>query len=165
MDLARVLDEVNPLLLRGADLSPAEREGCELLDTPAAALLGQVGIVLRRSLFNDPTTRWVDMWQTTHDIARLEWINGPDVPVVAARLAAKAYDGNISGVPGLRINECSWYSAQMVWHGQNEPVRLHMTRITDSVADPEPSGADLPTTVSNSRTPTHTDHLTRAGSE
>ncbi|WP_020385293.1 hypothetical protein [Kribbella catacumbae] len=132
MDLATHIHESNPDIVTGTELSPNELYNKTFMATPAALLLGQVGTVLRTSLFSDRTRRqWMDMWQTTTDIARFEWINGPEMPDVVTRLAAKDYsDGEFGGVPGLRIESCGEYQAEMVWYGEKDPVILHLSRIT-----------------------------------
>ncbi|MFB6724917.1 hypothetical protein ACFCV3_32370 [Kribbella sp. NPDC056345] len=132
MDLAAHIHESNPDIVTGTELSPNEKYNKDFMATPAALLLGQVGTVLRTSLFSDRTRRqWMDMWQTTTDIARFEWINGPEMPEVVTRLAAKDYsDGEFGGVPGLRIESCGEHQAEMVWYGEDEPVILHLSRIT-----------------------------------
>lgn len=131
MNLASHIHESTPDIVTGTELSPNEVYNKTFLATPAALLLGQVGTVLRTSLFSDRSSQWMDMWQTTTDIARLEWINGPELPDVVTRLAAKDYsDGEFGGVPGLRIESCGEDQAEMVWYGEEEPVTLHLSRLT-----------------------------------
>ncbi|QNE18103.1 hypothetical protein F1D05_09645 [Kribbella qitaiheensis] len=131
MDLASHIYESTPDIVTGTELSPNEVYNKTFLATPAALLIGQVCTVLRTSLFSDRSRQWMDTWQTTTDIARLEWINGPELPDVVTRLAAKDYsDGEFGGVPGLRIERCGEDQAEMVWYGEVEPVILHLSRIT-----------------------------------
>lgn len=135
MNLLNVVKEMNPSLVEGNELTPAERYLLDAYATPAAMLLGQVGTVLRTYMFNTPMTGWVDVWQRSRMTARMEWLNGPSVPVVAARLAAQEDDGDVSGVPGLRLDGCDNYSATLTWYGHNEPIHLILTRLVQSEED------------------------------
>lgn len=129
MDLLNVIRGVNPSFVDGPRLTAAEEDTLQCLATPAATLLGAVGMVLRTSLFNDPTTAWIDVWQTRSHVARMEWMNGPEMPIVAARLASKEIEANVSGIPGLRLVSCDAYSARLTWYGLTEPVDLNLTRL------------------------------------
>ncbi|TCO33518.1 hypothetical protein EV652_103520 [Kribbella steppae] len=115
-------------ILVADDLSDQERTLLELTATPAATLLGAVSMILRTTLFGEDPAVWVDMWQARPDLARVEWMDGPELPSVVAHLAAKDYDGTIEGVPGLRVTSCDDTSAKMHWLGSPTPVELHLTR-------------------------------------
>lgn len=131
MDITNLIHQLTPDIVSGTQLSPNEEYNKAYLATPAALLLGQVATVLRTSLFSDRSAHWMDMWQTTSDVARLEWINGPELPVIVAQLAAKDYgEGEFSGVPGLRIESCNQGQAEMAWYGDRKPVLLHISRLT-----------------------------------
>ncbi|MFI5706476.1 hypothetical protein [Kribbella sp. NPDC051620] len=132
MDLLKVVREINPYFVDGPELTPTELENLSALSSPAVLLLGQVQTILRTWMFDEPTTAWVDGWPRSHRAARMEWINGPEVPVVAAHLAAKEGDGWMSGVPGLRLTRCDACTATLTWYGHDEPVILYLTRLTDS---------------------------------
>ena len=115
-------------ILVADDLSGPERTLLELTATPAATLLGVVSISLRTVLFGEDPAGWVDMWQARADLARVEWIDGPELADVVAHLVAKDYDGMIDGVPGLRITSCDDHHAKMLWLGALTPVFLQLTR-------------------------------------
>ena len=115
-------------ILVADDLSDQERTLLELTATPAATLLGAVSMILRTTLFSEDPAAWVDMWQARPDLARVEWMDGPELASVVAHLAAKTYDGAIEGVPGLRITSCDDHSAKMLWLGATTPVELQLTR-------------------------------------
>ncbi|MGW6278290.1 hypothetical protein [Kribbella sp. NPDC055071] len=109
-------------------LSDQERTLLELTATPAATLLGAVSMILRTTLFSEDPAAWVDMWQARPDLARVEWMDGPELATVVAHLAAKDYEGTIEGVPGLRITSCDDHAAKMLWLGSISPVELQLTR-------------------------------------
>lgn len=109
-------------------LSEPERTLLELTATPAATLLGAVSMSLRTMLFGEDPAGWVDMWQARADLARVEWMDGPELAEVVAHLAAKDYEGQIEGVPGLRITSCDDHSAKLLWLGSAAPVELQLTR-------------------------------------
>jgi hypothetical protein len=109
-------------------LSEPERTLLRLTATPAATLLGAVSMILRTTLFSEDPAAWVDMWQARPDLARVEWMDGPELATVVAHLAAKDYEGTIEGVPGLRITTCDDHSAKMLWLGSPSPVELQLTR-------------------------------------
>jgi hypothetical protein len=115
-------------ILVADDLSDPERTLLELTATPAATLLGAVSMILRTTLFSADPAAWVDMWQARPDLARVEWMDGPELATVVAHLAAKDYEGTIEGVPGLRITSCDDHSAKMLWLGAAAPVELQLTR-------------------------------------
>jgi hypothetical protein len=115
-------------ILVADDLSDQERTLLELTATPAATLLGAVSMILRTTLFSEDPAAWVDMWQARPDLARVEWMDGPELASVVAHLAAKDYEGTIEGVPGLRITSCDDNSAKMLWLGASTPVVLQLTR-------------------------------------
>jgi hypothetical protein len=115
-------------ILVADDLSDQERTLLELTATPAATLLGAVSMILRTTLFSEDPAAWVDMWQARPDLARVEWMDGPELSTVVAHLAAKDYEGAIEGVPGLRITTCDDNSAKMLWLGASAPVELQLTR-------------------------------------
>jgi len=110
------------------DLTAQERTLLELTATPAATLLGAASMILRTTLFSEDPAGWVDMWQARPDLARIEWSDGPELADVVAHLAAKDYEGQIEGVPGLRITSYDDRSAKMLWLGAATPVVLHLTR-------------------------------------
>ena len=110
------------------DLTEQERALLELMATPAATLLGAVSMILRTTLFSEDPAAWVDMWQARPDLARIEWMDGPELADVVAHLAAKDYEGTIEGVPGLRITSYDDHNAKMHWLGSAAPVVLHLTR-------------------------------------
>jgi hypothetical protein len=109
-------------------LTEPEREALELTATPAATLLGAVSMSLRTTLFAEDPVAWVDMWQARPDLARIEWMDGPELADVVAQLAAKDYEGTIEGVPGLRVLSADDHNAKMHWLGTPTPVVLHLTR-------------------------------------
>ena len=111
------------------ELSGEERHLLDLTATPAATLLGLVSMSLRTTLFGTDPAAWVDMWQAGPTNARLEWQDGPELAVVVAHLAARTYDGNLEGVPGLRPLTHTQYAAQMTWLATPDPVTLHLTRL------------------------------------
>ncbi len=115
-------------ILIADDLSDSERSLLEVTATPAATLLGAVSMILRTTLFADEPAAWVDMWQARPDFARIEWLDGPELSDVVALLAAKDYEGQIEGVPGLRIGSCNDHTAKMHWLGSAVPVELQLTR-------------------------------------
>ncbi|TCC45966.1 hypothetical protein E0H75_30130 [Kribbella capetownensis] len=115
-------------ILVADDLSDQERLLLELMATPSATLLGAVSDILRTTLFGEDPAGWVDMWQARHNLARVEWLDGPELAHVVAHLAAKDYEGTIEGVPGLRITSCDDHTAKMLWLGAAIPVELHLTR-------------------------------------
>ncbi|MDX6259842.1 MAG: hypothetical protein QOH84_1530 [Kribbellaceae bacterium] len=137
MELLQAVQDGEPALVVGEELTPAERADSYALTSPAAMLLGQIGIVLRTFMFDQPTG-WVDVWQRSNRRARMEWSNGPEVRVVASRLASKEHDGFISGVPGLRLLTCTEHTATLVWYGGAEPVELYLTRLIDSNEEQAP---------------------------
>jgi hypothetical protein len=112
------------------DLSEQERALLELTATPAATLLGAVSMILRTTLFTADPVAWVDMWQARPDLARIEWMDGPELADVVAHLAAKDYEGTIQGVPGLRITSYDDHNAKLHWIGTGTPVLLQLTRQT-----------------------------------
>jgi hypothetical protein len=119
-----------PWRSRAADeLSSEERHLLDLTATPAATLLGLVSMSLRTTLFGTEPAAWVDMWQAGPTNARLEWQDGPELAAVVAHLAARTYDGNLEGVPGLRPLTHTQYAAQMTWLATPDPVTLHLTRL------------------------------------
>jgi len=118
----------NNAILVADDLSEQERILLELTATPAATLLGAVSMILRTTLFSEDPAVWVDMWQARSDLARIEWMDGPELANVVAHLAAKDYEGTIEGVPGLRVTSCDDHSAKMHWLGAATPVELQLTR-------------------------------------
>jgi hypothetical protein len=85
-------------------------------------------MILRTTLFSEDPAAWVDMWQARPDLARVEWMDGPELATVVAHLAAKDYEGTIEGVPGLRITSCDDNAAKMLWLGAIAPVELQLTR-------------------------------------
>lgn len=115
-------------ILVADDLSDQERLLLELMATPSATLLGAVSDILRTTLFGEDPAGWVDMWQARHNLARVEWLDGPELADVVAHLAAKDYEGTIEGVPGLRVTSCDDHTARMLWLGASIPVELHLTR-------------------------------------
>ncbi|TDO66656.1 hypothetical protein EV651_104223 [Kribbella sp. VKM Ac-2571] len=119
---------MNSSYLVADDLSEQERRLLELTATPAATLLGAVSMILRTTLFSEDPAGWVDMWQARPDLARIEWMDGPELADVVAHLAAKDYEGTIEGVPGLRITSYDDHNAKMHWLGATTPVVLHLTR-------------------------------------
>ncbi|WP_329005866.1 hypothetical protein OHA18_21010 [Kribbella sp. NBC_00709] len=110
------------------DLSEQERVLLELTATPAATLLGAASMILRTTLFSEDPAAWVDMWQARPDLARIEWMDGPELADVVAHLAAKDYEGTIEGVPGLRITSHDDHNAKLLWLGATTPVVLQLTR-------------------------------------
>ncbi|WP_328988864.1 hypothetical protein OG394_21810 [Kribbella sp. NBC_01245] len=123
------LASVDPEILQSQELSANERRRLRVSATPAATLLGQVAENLRTSLFTDDPAEWVDMWQTHSHAARLEWSGGPELAVVLSQLAAKDYEGEIEGVPGLRMRRSDSSYGEMVWLGSDQPVALHLSRV------------------------------------
>ncbi|GAA0596535.1 hypothetical protein HPO96_30225 [Kribbella sandramycini] len=115
-------------ILVADDLSDSERTLLARTATPAATLLGAVSMILRTTLFSADPAAWVDMWQARPDLARIEWMDGPELSEVVAHLAAKDYEGQIEGVPGLRITSCNDHTADMLWLGAATPVELQLTR-------------------------------------
>lgn len=119
---------MNSSYLVADDLSLQERALLELTATPAATLLGAVSMILRTTLFSEDPAAWVDMWQARPDLARIEWMDGPELADVVTHLAAKDYEGTIEGVPGLRITSYDDHNAKMLWLGAATPVVLQLTR-------------------------------------
>ena len=115
-------------ILVADDLSDQERTLLELTATPAATLLGAVSMILRTTLFGEDPAAWVDMWQARPDLARIEWMDGPELAAVVTHLAAKDYEGTIEGVPGLRITSYDDHNAKLHWIGTTTRVVLHLTR-------------------------------------
>ncbi|MBB5980773.1 hypothetical protein [Kribbella solani] len=89
-----------------------------------------MSMILRTTLFTDDPVAWVDMWQARPDRARIEWMNGPEIAEVVTHLAAKDHEGEVEGVPGLRLISSTDQVAKLHWLGSTAPVELLLTRQT-----------------------------------
>lgn len=96
---------------------------------PVTELLGLVTEQLRSSLWSSD---WTDGW-SAGDTARFEWAGGLTIPDVLERLLPVVVDGELYGIPGLRLYERGESSASLQWL-PIPPTRLHLTRLP--VRDP-----------------------------
>lgn len=92
--------------------------------TPATELLGLATEQLRSSLW---ASDWTDGW-STGDTARFEWAGGLAIPEVIELLLPAVADGELSGVPGLRLHDRGENWATLRWLPL-PPTRLHLTRL------------------------------------
>lgn len=125
------MQTVEPLedFVTGDGLTDAESRGLSIYGLSVRLLAGEVITTLRTHLFNRPSATWLDMWLSSPTCVRLEWNSGPSIAAVVRLLAAKEGDGEISGVPGLRMRSSSDVHALMDWYGGEVPVELSLTRL------------------------------------
>lgn len=129
-----VVDDVRPGPISASMPTEAEWARLGRRRTPVLELLGMVTEQVRSELGN---ARWTDGWCTGNG-ARFEWKGGPSVADVLEMLLPVEYDGEISGIPGLRLQETTAASAMLYWLPTS--TSLYLTRLNESnpAADSDP---------------------------
>lgn len=92
--------------------------------TPVNELLGLVMNQLGTELGE---AEWTHGWHGL-GMARLEWAAGPSVATVVDLLLPACVDGELHGIPGLRLKEAEEGYADLRWLAA-PPTRLYITRL------------------------------------
>ncbi|KQC35057.1 hypothetical protein [Frankia sp. ACN1ag] len=93
--------------------------------TPVVELLGLVVNQLGTELGE---AEWTHGWIGLGGTARFEWASGPLLTEVLDVLLPATYDGELDGIPGLRMTEAETNWAILRWLPA-PPTRLYLTRL------------------------------------